>query len=277
VSDNFFDYLGGSIVRGRAFNKSELMTEARVVVLSEKVVENITGDASIVPTEIFLSGHAFRVLGVWRINAPHLQEASSIWVPISMVPLFGDASRTTITKFVLPNSSPESLEALKTVIDRVQLRMGTGFTRPEFSWIELGASQRNSSIWRQKRGPLDVLAWTAIGVVLVLTYFAWDQALGRSQMMLLQRQAILRQPQRVLWSVLKPILGIFWLWIFLGLVAAMIVSVLIAPGRALVLDWSLGWLINLQMLLLVVGAPFTIGIITWNRIHRPIRWSRWLG
>jgi hypothetical protein len=96
-------------------------------------------------------------------------------------------------------------------------------------------------------------------------------------MMLLQRQAILRQPQRVLWSVLKPILGIFWLWIFLGLVAAMIVSVLIAPGRALVLDWSLGWLINLQMLLLVVGAPFTIGIITWNRIHRPIRWSRWLG
>ena len=89
VTENYFDVLGVSALKGRTFDKSEGQTPTPVVVLSEHLWRTrFSSDSSIIGKQISLNGIGFTVVGVTPRDfiGTEVGLNRELWVPLAMQP-----------------------------------------------------------------------------------------------------------------------------------------------------------------------------------------------
>lgn len=276
VSDNLFQYLGGSFLWGRPFNYGEAMARKRYAIVSEGFLIRHLNTATLRPTEIFLNGLSFQIIGIWRSPSDQIEESSSVWVPISTASAFGDDERTLVTRFILPDSSSDSLNRAKSAVDRFQLNRGTSFNRPEFTWIDIGATPRNSLIWKQRLMPLNLASWVLVLALLVISGFAWDKLLARNWRTLATRQLWSKSPGRGLGTIAIPLCLRYWMGCASGLVLAIACTKLFEGAARIELRLSPGLILSPQMLALILGIPAFSCYLIQKRLKQPIPWFKLL-
>jgi len=90
VTENYFDLLGVSAIRGRTFDKSEGQTPTPVVVVSEHLWRTrFNSDASVVGSQISINGLGFTVVGVApeKFIGTEVGLNRELWVPLAMHPV----------------------------------------------------------------------------------------------------------------------------------------------------------------------------------------------
>lgn len=90
VTENYFDVLGVSAVRGRTFDKSEGQTPTPVVVLSEHLWRTrFNSDSNIIGGQVSLNGLHFTVVGVApeRFIGTEVGLNRELWLPLAMQPV----------------------------------------------------------------------------------------------------------------------------------------------------------------------------------------------
>jgi len=98
VTDNYFDVLGVSALKGRTFDKAEGQAPTPVVVLSEHLWRTrFNSDSSLIGKQISLNGIGFTVVGVAPADfiGTEVGLNRELWVPLAMQPTLNppDASR----------------------------------------------------------------------------------------------------------------------------------------------------------------------------------------
>jgi len=68
-SANWTDVDGGDIYPGRNFTNAEAENAARVVILNEKLAENLLGNSDPLEKEVFIDGVKFQVIGIYHYTA----------------------------------------------------------------------------------------------------------------------------------------------------------------------------------------------------------------
>ena len=89
-SANWMEVDGGDIYPGRSFTAAEAMNGARVVIINEKLAEELFGDSDPLDKEIDVGGLPFRVIGLYHYTASFLGKpgsSSSGDSPKAIVPL----------------------------------------------------------------------------------------------------------------------------------------------------------------------------------------------
>ena len=99
VTENYFDVLGVSAMKGRTFDKSEGQTPTPVVVLSENLWRTrFNSNSNIIGSQVSLNGLDFTVVGVApeRFSGTEVGLNRELWVPLAMQPVLNppEASRT---------------------------------------------------------------------------------------------------------------------------------------------------------------------------------------
>jgi len=99
VTENYFDVLGVSAIRGRTFDKSEGQTPTPVVVLSENLWRTrFNSAANIIGGQVSLNGLDFTVVGVApeKFVGTEVGLNRELWVPLAMQPVLNppEAART---------------------------------------------------------------------------------------------------------------------------------------------------------------------------------------
>ena len=99
VTENYFEVLGISAIKGRIFDKSEGQTPTPVVVLSENLWRTrFNSAANIIGGQVSLNGLDFTVVGVApaRFVGTEVGLNRELWVPLAMQPVLNppEASRT---------------------------------------------------------------------------------------------------------------------------------------------------------------------------------------
>ena len=99
VTENYFEELGVSAIKGRTFDKSEGQTPTPVVVLSENLWRTrFNSAANIIGGQVSLNGLDFTVVGVApaRFVGTEVGLNRELWVPLAMEPVLNppEASRT---------------------------------------------------------------------------------------------------------------------------------------------------------------------------------------
>ncbi|MFZ0063157.1 MAG: ABC transporter permease [Pyrinomonadaceae bacterium] len=99
VTENYFEVLGVSAIKGRIFDKSEGQTPTPVVVLSENLWRTrFNSAANIIGGQVSLNGLDFTVVGVApaRFVGTEVGLNRELWVPLAMQPVLNppEASRT---------------------------------------------------------------------------------------------------------------------------------------------------------------------------------------
>jgi predicted permease len=99
VTENYFDVLRVSAIKGRTFDKSEGQTPTPVVVLSENLWRTrFNSDSNLIGSQVSLNGLDFTVVGVApeRFIGTEVGLNRELWVPLAMQPVLNppEAART---------------------------------------------------------------------------------------------------------------------------------------------------------------------------------------
>lgn len=174
TDENFFRSVQGKLVSGQVFSAQDVQAGRPIAVITSGLAQDLFGDSEHSPS-LSINGRDFFVSGVWALKSKDIKENFTLILPISAINILGLTEKTYINKFILRGKGSRDLDHLKHAIDKIQLDSGFTPIRPEFSIIELKASQRYQNILSNQKVYWDVFIWILSLFTLIRLYLDFSK------------------------------------------------------------------------------------------------------
>jgi hypothetical protein len=169
IGAGYFDAFNGRFIQGRGFKKSEVYSGKPYVILTEKALVKIFGDYDTTPSVISINGIQYQIIGVWAFDSSDVAENESLFLPISLTPLFGKEESTYINNYLYRGNDSQSITKLKQAIDKIQLNAGFTPLRPEFSFEGPQISRRTEYIFSHNKAYIDLIVWVSLFLFFIIS------------------------------------------------------------------------------------------------------------
>lgn len=175
VTDSYYYIESLQLEEGRFFNESESNSGSPVVVLGDKIAEELFGGAqNAIGNEIRLYGRKFSVIGVLEREGSGLfggSKDTSVWIPVNMVRrIFGDNNKSTFPQIVVkPEKGVDNAEFIALLTQ--QLRLKRGLRPDEGNTFFVNQLQGFADLIDDITGTMNSIGWLISGFSLLVGGF----------------------------------------------------------------------------------------------------------
>lgn len=158
VPSNFFRFIQGEYktLNGKSI-ESAFSAGSNSAIISKGLCEKVFGSGNSCPSRIFLKGRGFNISGVVSFVMKESDENHALYLPLDSVSLVADTKKIFISKFALKDSKEETLNRLKDLIDKQQLKSRKPSSRPNFEPSAISIRPISRTIASEKLIPLGFL------------------------------------------------------------------------------------------------------------------------
>jgi hypothetical protein len=165
VPANFFKFLEFDLIWGRLFNSQESFSNNPKAVITTGFLRKVSGKLDI-PRSIKLDQLEVTIVGLIDIG-DSIEEAEGIFMNLSAHGLIGTSFKTYVNRFVLKNSSTESLSELREKISDLQVLEGLGVRSPDFLIKPFDLRPSSVFLLKNKIPQLKIITWFLLFILVL--------------------------------------------------------------------------------------------------------------